>query len=82
MQKPRPDMTQVFELLRSSHERLLISHAINRDTRDCLKKTKQLLEASKQLILRSDALVQRIRPVDLSQHARSDSAGGPPLSML
>jgi hypothetical protein len=75
-------MTQVFELLRSSHERLLISHAINRDTRDCLNKTKQLLEASKQLILRSDALVQRIRPVDLSHHARSDSAGGPPRSML
>jgi hypothetical protein len=82
MRQPGPNMVQVFELLRSSHERLLISHAINRDTQDCLNRTKQLLDTSKQLILRSDALVQRIRPVDLSQSALSGSAGSPPMAMF
>ena len=81
MRKSGADMVQVFELLRSSHERLLISHTLNRDTRDCLKRTKQILDTSKQLIRRSDALVERIRPTDLanSPNVRSEGTGAPTL---
>jgi hypothetical protein len=77
MRKAGAEIVQVLDLLRSSHQRLLVSHALNRDTRDCLKRTKLILETSRQLILRSDELVERIRPSDLAktQCARSDDGG-------
>ena len=60
-------MVQLFELLRSSRQRLFISYGLCRDSQIRIGKTQEILEASRQLIERSDALVQRVRPVNDAQ---------------